>query len=89
MLHFQTTERTSNSYRTVCLRDRSNPRALASGLSHVHVDKPWHNYFIPPISVSTLHSRSHFVLKLVRVVELVEKVWNSADHNVTQKVMIL
>ena len=28
-----------------------NPRALASGLSHVQVDNPWYNYFIPPTSV--------------------------------------
>ena len=28
-----------------------NPRALASGLSDVQVDKQWYNYFIPPTSV--------------------------------------
>ena len=28
-----------------------NPRALASGLSYVHVDNPWYNYFKPPTSV--------------------------------------
>ena len=29
----------------------NNPRALSSGLSYVHVDNPWYNYFIPPTSV--------------------------------------
>ena len=32
-----------------------NPRALASGLSYVRVDKHWYNSFIPPTSVWTLH----------------------------------
>ena len=42
----------SNSYITVCPPVRGdNPRALASGLSPVHADKPWYNYFIPPSSV--------------------------------------
>ena len=45
-----------------------NPRALASGLSYVQAGNPWYNYFIPPLSVQTLHSTGYFVLKLVRVV---------------------
>ena len=32
---------------------RDNPRALASRLSPVQVDKPWYNYFILPSSVYT------------------------------------
>ena len=42
----------SNSYTMVCPSVRGdNPRALASGLSPVQVDKPWCNHFIPPSSV--------------------------------------
>ena len=42
----------SISQTTVCPTVRGdNPRALASGLSPVQVDKPWNNYFIPPLSV--------------------------------------
>ena len=44
-----------------------NPRALASGLSYVQVDK--HDITIlPPSSVYTMHSTGYFVLTLVRVV---------------------
>ena len=28
----------------------NNPQALASGLSHLQVDNPWYNYYIPPRS---------------------------------------
>ena len=47
----------SNSYTMGCPPVRGdNPRALASGLSYVHVDKHgitflYHNFFIPPTSV--------------------------------------
>ena len=58
-----------NSYTMGCPSVRGdNPRALASRLSYVQVDNPWYNYFIPPISVLTLHIMRYFVLKLVRVV---------------------
>ena len=40
-----------------------NPRALASGLSPVQVDKPWYNYFIPPFLMHTLLSMTHLMLK--------------------------
>ena len=42
-----------------------NPRALASGsgLSSIQVDKPYYNYFIPPISVQTLHVSRYFRAK--------------------------
>ena len=42
-----------------------NPRALASGLSHVQVDKPWHEYLIPPTSLRTLH----LLIEMVKVVK--------------------
>ena len=42
----------SNSYTRVCPPVHGdNPRALARGLSHVQVDTPCSNYFIPPTSV--------------------------------------
>ena len=42
----------SNSYTMGCPPVRGdNPRALASGLSYVQVDKHGYNYFIPPTSV--------------------------------------
>ena len=41
-----------NSLTTVCPPVQGdNPRALASGLFPVQVDKPSYNYFIPPSSV--------------------------------------
>ena len=44
-----------------------NPRALASGLSYVHVDKHGITiYCLPPTSMKTLHILRYFVLKLVR-----------------------
>ena len=46
------TQLTRNSYTMGCPPVRGdNPRALASGLSYVQVEKPWYNYFIPPSSV--------------------------------------
>ena len=52
------------SYTMVCLPVRGdNPQALANGLSPIHVDTPWYNYFIPPLSVQTLFSMKYFVLK--------------------------
>ena len=39
-------------------------QALASGLSPIQADKPWYDYFIPPISVRTLPIVRYFVLKL-------------------------
>ena len=43
----------------VCpLVQENSPRVLASGLSLVHVHKPWYNYFIPTSSV-----RKYFVRK--------------------------
>ena len=43
----------SNSYTMGCPAVcGDNPRALASGLSYVQVDKTWYNYlFLPPTSV--------------------------------------
>ena len=42
----------STSYTMGCPPVREdNPQVLASGLSYVHVDNPWYNYFIPPTSV--------------------------------------
>ena len=59
----------SNSYTMGCPPVRGDkPRALASGLSYVQVDKHGINYFIPPTSVSTLKITRYFVLYLVRVV---------------------
>ena len=44
--------RLGNSYTMGCPPVRGdNPRALASGLSYVQVEKKWYYYFIPPISV--------------------------------------
>ena len=45
---------------------RGNPRASASGLSFVQVDK--HGITIYSTSVNNLQTTSYFVLKLVRVV---------------------
>ena len=42
----------SKSYTMGCPPVRGdNPRALASGLSYVQVEKTWHNYFITPTPV--------------------------------------
>ena len=41
----------SNSYTMGCSPVRDNPRALASGLSYVQVDKHGITIFIPPTSV--------------------------------------
>ena len=57
---------TCNNNTTVCPPVRGdNPRAEASGLSPVQVDKPWYtcNYFILPSSVYTLISMKYVVLK--------------------------
>ena len=52
-----------NSYTKGCQPVRGDkPRALASGLSYVQVDKHGINYFIPPTSVSTLKITRYFVL---------------------------
>ena len=41
-----------NSNSTVCLHVRGdNPRALASGLSPVHADKPRYSYLVPHSSL--------------------------------------
>ena len=49
------------SYTTVCPPVRGyNPRVLANRLSHGQADKPWNNYFIPPLSVKTLLSMKYF-----------------------------
>ena len=52
---------------------RDNPRALASGLSYVQVDKHGITIikFIPPTSVLTLHTTWYFVIKLVKVEKLI------------------
>ena len=54
----------SNSYTTGCppvLGD--NPRALASGSSHVQADEPWYKYLQQPSPVQRLLSMKYFVLK--------------------------
>ena len=58
-------ESISNCYTMGCPPVRGdNPRALASGLSYIQVDK--HGITIlPPTSVYTLHSVAWFVLKFV------------------------
>ena len=54
-----------NSYTTVCPPVRGdNPRASASGLSPVQVDKPWYIYFKSSSSVWTLLSMKNIVFKL-------------------------
>ena len=45
-----------------------NPRASASGLSHVHVDKHGFTIYTTYISLD-LHSVKYFVLKMVMVVK--------------------
>ena len=34
-------------------------QALASGLSRVHVDKPWFNYFMSPTPVFAVHIKRY------------------------------
>ena len=49
----------SNSYTTGCPPVRGdNPRALASGSTHVQADEPWYKYLQQPSSV-----QRYFVLK--------------------------
>ena len=54
----------SNSLTMVCPPVQGdNPRALASGLSPVQMDKQWYNYLILPSSVLIWLSMINFMLK--------------------------